>query len=357
MNWTMGPTSNTFHRCEPAEADGSGSILQHIPHGLSAGIRVCACGQGGSHWGPETACPWCKPAKICWCAQQVLWGLDTVRCTELLQKSVPWGTTGLQWSRVSHLCAGRRGSALHRDRSSRRCARGSGGSVSAAHCRPGRCGLSVCRMQSSQFCSENAKTFNADTDGRLGPRACVSSYLHTQTYSSLKSIRSHMWLSASVCTCISHKCNVGAQPSEVSKLSIRHWIGNSKIKENWSIIISEPQQQIMLMKAFGPVRPSVPIESFHILRAGWTCELVFTSPQCESERWEPRSSSRGTRPRLRGAKFRFQFCHRLPAQPDKALKLPCACFLTVDCISLHVLFLSCFFGLWANPGLCLSFPR
>lgn len=61
-----------------------------------------------------------------------------------------------------------------------------------------------------------------DTDGRLRPRACVSSYLHTQTYSSLKSICSHMRLSAGVCTCISHKCNVGAQPSEVSKLSIRH---------------------------------------------------------------------------------------------------------------------------------------
>lgn len=95
--------------------------------------------------------------------------------------------------------------------------------MSAARRRPGRCGLGVCRRQSSpQFSSENAKTFNGDTDGRLGPRACVSSYLHTQTYSSLKSIHSHMRLSASVCTCISHKCNVGAQPSEVSKLSIRH---------------------------------------------------------------------------------------------------------------------------------------
>lgn len=58
-----------------------GSILQDIPHGLSAGAGVCVCGQGGSHWGPETACPWCKPANIC-CLPDRCFG-DEIPCSAL----------------------------------------------------------------------------------------------------------------------------------------------------------------------------------------------------------------------------------------------------------------------------------
>lgn len=95
-SWTWGRRPTLCAGVCLQEADSSGSILQDIPRRLSAGTRVCACGQGGSRWGPETACPWCQPGNIRWRARQVLWGIDTARCAELLQKSVPWGTTGLQ---------------------------------------------------------------------------------------------------------------------------------------------------------------------------------------------------------------------------------------------------------------------
>lgn len=250
----------------PQEADGSGCILQDISGGLSTGTSVPANGQGGS----------CGGQQICCRPQQVILGFDAVQCTELLQKSVPWGTRG--WHQAGHLylCAawmetarGRGGAPLGVPRVRR----------VPTCCWPGSCSLGIRRRQSPpQGCSKNAKTCNGDTDGRSGPRAAISSYLHTQMYSSLRNTHPYMRLSASVCTCISHKCNAGAQPSEVSKLSIRHWIGNSKIKQNQSIIISKLWQQMTLMKAFGPVCPSVPIESSRVLWGEWTWELVLAPP-------------------------------------------------------------------------------
>lgn len=75
----------------PQEADGSGCILQDISGGLSTGTSVPANGQGGS----------CGGQQICCRPQQVILGFDAVQCTELLQKSVPWGTRG--WHQAGHL--------------------------------------------------------------------------------------------------------------------------------------------------------------------------------------------------------------------------------------------------------------
>lgn len=48
------------------------------------------------------------------------------------------------------------------------------------------------------------------------------------------------------------------------------------------------------MTAFGPVCPSVPIESFHILQSERAGELVFALPWCECERQELQFSGQGT---------------------------------------------------------------
>lgn len=86
----------------------------------------------------QNARPWRKPTNNCWCIWRPLWGSDTTQCTEPLQKPVPRGITGLQWSKESPYPCRQEGICPHGDRSSSRCARGSGGSVSTAHCWPGR---------------------------------------------------------------------------------------------------------------------------------------------------------------------------------------------------------------------------
>lgn len=113
----------------------------------------------------------------------------------------PEGQQGCSEAECLHLHAGRRGCALHRDRSSSRHARGSGGSVPTVYRWLGRSGLSDCGRQSSPLlCSENATTVNGE--GHRWPPTAKGLRKQLFAHTNVQQPKKYLFSHAIICWCL-----------------------------------------------------------------------------------------------------------------------------------------------------------